>query len=74
MIAVARGATHASHEWLWMATLGLRAAGTAQRNAHIEQISTIISRAWWTPCKRNDRGKMPMWGGRSRRIITRTGS
>jgi hypothetical protein len=27
------GATHASHGWPWMATQGLRGAGTAQRNA-----------------------------------------
>ncbi len=41
MIAVARGATHASHGWPLKATQGLRGAGTAQRNAHIEQISAI---------------------------------
>ena len=40
MGAVTRGATHASHEWPW-ATQGLRAAGTAKRNAHVEQISAI---------------------------------
>jgi hypothetical protein len=28
------GETHASREWPRMATLGLRAAGTAQRNGH----------------------------------------
>ena len=41
MIAVARSATHASHGWPWKATQGLRGAGTAQRKAHIEQISAI---------------------------------
>jgi hypothetical protein len=44
------------------------------RASPIEQIATIISRAWWAPCKRNDRGKMPMGDGLSRRIIARTGS
>src|SRR5712671_1817277 len=29
------GATHASHGWPWMATQGLRGAGTAQRNAAV---------------------------------------
>ncbi len=29
---VAMGETHASREWPWMATPGLRGAGTAQRN------------------------------------------
>jgi cytochrome c peroxidase len=29
---LAQGATHASHGWPWMDTLGLREAGTAQRN------------------------------------------
>jgi hypothetical protein len=30
-----QGATHASRGWPWMATLGLRAAGTAQRNVFL---------------------------------------
>jgi len=30
--AASKGATHASHGWPWMATQGLRVAGTAQRN------------------------------------------
>jgi hypothetical protein len=44
------------------------------RAAHIEQISAIIPRAQRVLCKRNDRRKMPMWDGRSRRIISQTGS
>jgi len=32
-----QGATHASHGWPWMDTPGLRAAGTAQRNARIQR-------------------------------------
>jgi len=31
---VTRGETHASREWPWMVTPGLRGAGTAQRNGH----------------------------------------
>jgi hypothetical protein len=41
MIAVARGGTHASRGRPWMVAQGLRAAGTAKRNAHVEQISAI---------------------------------
>jgi hypothetical protein len=39
-----------------------------------EQIFAIVSRAWWIPCKRKDRKKMPLRIGRSRRVIVQTGS
>jgi len=39
-----------------------------------EQVFAIVSRAWPGPCKRNDRKKMPLRVGRSRRIIGQTGS
>ena len=44
------------------------------RTTLIEQISAIVSGAWLIPCNGNDRRKMPMRGGRSRRIISQTGS
>ena len=44
------------------------------RLAPSEQIFAIVSRAWLIPCKRKDRKKMPLRAGRSRRIISQTGS
>ena len=44
-----QGATHASREWPWMATPGLRAAGTAQRN--------VFPQPPWTDSRRP--GKSP---------------
>jgi hypothetical protein len=44
------------------------------RLSQSEQIFAIVSRAWWGPCKRKDRKKMPLWDGRSRCIISQTGS
>jgi hypothetical protein len=43
------------------------------RANHGEQILSIVSRVVGL-CKRKDRQKMPLWGGRSRRIISQTGS
>ena len=44
------------------------------RASIIEQISAIVEGAWRVPRNRNDRRKMPMRGGRSRRIMGQTGS
>jgi hypothetical protein len=40
----------------------------------IEQISAIVSGAWYVPCNGKDRRKLPMWGGRSRRSVGQSGS
>jgi len=44
------------------------------RPPHSGIFFAILSLTWCPPCARNDRKKMPLWGGRSRRIISQTGS